>query len=109
MSSIYADNELFAPIARKLHLKLAMVIRLRLHAPSFLPGLVVKPFADPDGPLAYGRVRLGRFDGQELGQYLRRLPVWHHASEPRRQLHQLWRRPIRTDFLQRRESAFQTG
>ena len=31
---------------------------------------LLETFADPDGPLAYGRVRLRGFNRQELGQHL---------------------------------------
>ncbi|MER9075430.1 hypothetical protein NKH80_21880 [Mesorhizobium sp. M0904] len=58
---IDADDELFAPISGKLHLKLASVIRLGPRAPSFLYDLIVEPLADPDGTLAHGRMRLSRF------------------------------------------------
>lgn len=105
MRGIDADNELFAPIAGKLHLKLASVIRLRPRAPCFPHDLVVEPLADPDGALAHGRVGLGRFNGQKIGQHLRRLPVGHHAPQPCRKFHHLWHRSIGTDFLQEREGA----
>lgn len=75
MSGIDADDEFFAPVPEKLHLELAPVIRLSPRLPCFPHDLVIEPFADPDGPLAHGRVGLGRFNRQELGQYLGRLPV----------------------------------
>jgi hypothetical protein len=46
MSRIDADDELFAAIAGKQHLKLATVIRLRSRPPRFLHHLVVEPYAD---------------------------------------------------------------
>ena len=47
-----------------------MPYRQASRLPCFPDNLVVEPFADPDGPLAHGRVRLGGFNRQELGQHL---------------------------------------
>ncbi|MER8750373.1 hypothetical protein NKH57_14005 [Mesorhizobium sp. M1050] len=103
---INADDELFARISGKLHLKLASVIRLGSRAPSFLHHLIVEPLADPDGTLAHGRMRLSRFSGQEIGQHLRRLPVRAACFlAARRQFHQLRYGSIGTNFLQPREGT----
>lgn len=100
-----ADDKLFAPIARKLHFQLVSFIHLSPGTPYFLDGLVVEALPDLDGALAHGRVHLGRFNRQKIGKHLRCLPIWHRAPQPRRQLHQLWRRSIGTNFLQRREGS----
>ncbi|BAV52782.1 Putative TNP2-like transposon protein (plasmid) [Mesorhizobium loti] len=89
MRSIDADDELFAAIAGKPHFKLASFVRLRPCVQFFLSNLIVEPFANPDGSLAHGGIRLGRLNGQEFGKHSRRLPVRHHTPQPRRQFHRL--------------------
>ncbi|WP_292313658.1 hypothetical protein, partial [Mesorhizobium sp.] len=69
MRSIDADDELFASIAGKLHFKLASFVRLRPCVQFFLSNLIVEPFANPDGSLAHGGMRLGRLNGQEFGKH----------------------------------------
>ena len=108
MSGIDADNELFAPIAGKLHLKLVAVIYLSSRLPCFPHNLLVEPFTDPDGPLAHSCMCLGGFNRQEIGEYLGCLPLGHHTSQTGCQFHQLRRRSIGTDFLQRGEGAVHT-
>jgi hypothetical protein len=103
MSGIDADDELFASIARKLHLELTSFIHLRSRTPRFLGDLVVEPLADTDRPLADSCMRLGRLDGQEFREHAGRLSIRDQASQPCRQFHQLGRCPIRADFLERRE------
>lgn len=109
MSSIHTDDELFASIARKLHFELALLIHLRSRTPRFLGDLIAEPLAHLDRPLAHGCMRLGRLDGQEFRENADRLAVRDQASESCRQLHQLGRRPIRTDFLERRERGVIPG
>lgn len=64
MSCINADDELFAPIAGKLHFQLKPLVRLRPRPPFFPCNRIVEPLADPDGALAHRRMGLGRFDRQ---------------------------------------------
>jgi len=53
-------------------------------------------------------MRLGRLNGQEFGKDAGGLPVWHRASQPCRQFHQLGCRLIRADSFQRREGTDHT-
>jgi hypothetical protein len=105
MGRVDADDELSTSITGKRQFELLPLLHLPSRVRFFLCNLIVDPLADPDGALAHGRVRLGWLNRQKFGEYIRCLPIGHNTSQPRRQFHQLRRRPIGADFLQRSEGA----
>ena len=105
VSRVDTDDKLLSPIPRNLHFQLTPFGYIRSQPPGFLDQLIIKQSADFYRPFAHGGVRLGRLDGQELGEHAGGLPVWQNAPEPGRELHQLGCRTIGADFLQHGESS----